>query len=231
MQVVQLAAVGDSGHQGSELQRRLRDFLAETGQHAHAAILGWRRGEIAWLLSGNVQTGFLAISEQPHDIGMAELFERLDLGFETSAKAFLAGQGGRKDLDGRFLARCGVDPLVNGSHTSGPKKDVKTVSAEAMTALINYEWPGNVRELEHAVERAAILVHGSTITLRELPPEVAQRRKGVPSGDPLNLRSQERDVIRRALDRFKGNRKRTAAALNISTVTLWRKMKEYDLTA
>ena len=40
------------------------------------------------------------------------------------------------------------------------KKDVKTVSAEAMTALINYEWPGNVRELEHAIERAVILAHG-----------------------------------------------------------------------
>ena len=49
------------------------------------------------------------------------------------------------------------------------KKDLKTVSAEAMTALINYQWPGNVRELEHAVERAAILAHGTTITLRELP--------------------------------------------------------------
>lgn len=31
------------------------------------------------------------------------------------------------------------------------KKEIKTVSAEAMTALINYRWPGNVRELEHAV--------------------------------------------------------------------------------
>ena len=111
------------------------------------------------------------------------------------------------------------------------KKDVKAVSAEAMTALINYEWPGNVRELEHAIERAAILAHGTTITLRELPPEVSQRRKGAPEGDPLNLRSQERELIRRALEQHKGNRKRTAGALNISTVTLWRKMKEYDLTA
>jgi DNA-binding NtrC family response regulator len=110
------------------------------------------------------------------------------------------------------------------------KKDVKVVSAEGMTALINYEWPGNVRELEHAIERAAILAHGSTITLRELPPEVSQRKKGAFTGDPLNLRSQERDLIRRALERYKGNRKRAAAALNISTVTLWRKMKEYDIT-
>jgi len=111
------------------------------------------------------------------------------------------------------------------------KKDVKAVTAEGMTALIDYQWPGNVRELEHAIERAAILAHGTTITLRELPPEVSQRKRGAPVGDPLNLRSQERELIRRALERYKGNRKRTAGALNISTVTLWRKMKEYDLTA
>jgi transcriptional regulator with PAS, ATPase and Fis domain len=110
------------------------------------------------------------------------------------------------------------------------KKNVKTVSAEAMTALINYEWPGNVRELEHAVERAVILAHGPSVTVRELPPEVTQRKRSGPAGDGLNLQSQERDLIRRALDRYKGNRKQAAEALHISTVTLWRKMKEYELT-
>ena len=39
------------------------------------------------------------------------------------------------------------------------KKDVRTVSADAMSALMNYRWPGNVRELEHAVERAVILAN------------------------------------------------------------------------
>jgi transcriptional regulator with PAS, ATPase and Fis domain len=109
-------------------------------------------------------------------------------------------------------------------------KDVKTVSSEAMTALISYEWPGNVRELEHAIERAVILAHGSSVTVRELPPEVTQRKRGGPIGDGLNLQSQERDLIRRALERYKGNRKQAAQALHISTVTLWRKMKEYELT-
>ena len=46
----------------------------------------------------------------------------------------------------------------------------------------------------------------------------------------INLQSQERDLIRRALERYKGNRKQAAEALHISTVTLWRKMKEYQLT-
>ena len=69
------------------------------------------------------------------------------------------------------------------------KKDVKRVSAEAMTALIDYQWPGNVRELEHAIERAVILAHGPTVTVRELPPEVSQRRKHGASGDPPNIRA------------------------------------------
>jgi two-component system response regulator HydG len=99
-----------------------------------------------------------------------------------------------------------------------------------MTALINYEWPGNVRELEHAIERAVILAHGSSVTVRELPPEVTQRKRSGPIADGLNLQSQERDLIRRALERYKGNRKQAAEALHISTVTLWRKMKEYELT-
>ena len=110
------------------------------------------------------------------------------------------------------------------------KKDVQAVSPDAMTALINYEWPGNVRELEHAVERAVILAHGARVTVRDLPPEVTRRKVRGTTGDPLNLRSQERELIRRALERYKGNRKKAAEALNISTVTLWRKMKEYELT-
>ena len=108
-------------------------------------------------------------------------------------------------------------------------KDVRTVSAEAMTLLVRYSWPGNVRELEHAVERAVILARGTAVTVRELPPELADSRDRAQAGDNLDLKAQEQRLIVRALERFNGNRKQAAAALNISAVTLWRKMKEYDL--
>ena len=36
-------------------------------------------------------------------------------------------------------------------------------------------------------------------------------------------------LAERALRRFRGNRRRAAKALNISTVTLWRRMKRYGL--
>lgn len=111
------------------------------------------------------------------------------------------------------------------------KKDVKTVSAEAMTALMNYRWPGNVRELEHAIERAVIVARGDSIKIRELPPEVSQKTRLRASDDSLDLQAQERAMIERALERFRGNRRQAADALKISTVTLWRKMKQYGLGA
>jgi DNA-binding NtrC family response regulator len=111
------------------------------------------------------------------------------------------------------------------------KKDVQNVSSDAMTALMNYSWPGNVRELEHAIERAVIVARGTSIRLRELPPEVSQKSRQPVAGDNLDLPALERAAIERALERFRGNRRQAAEALKISTVTLWRKMKQYGLVA
>ena len=111
------------------------------------------------------------------------------------------------------------------------KKDVRVVSADAMSALMNYRWPGNVRELEHAIERAVILANAASIRLRDLPPEVTQKSRRRPGDDTLDLQEQERTSIERALERFGGNRRKAAEALNISTVTLWRKIKQFGLSA
>jgi DNA-binding NtrC family response regulator len=118
-----------------------------------------------------------------------------------------------------FLVRAG----------SRMKKDVRVVSADAMSALMKYPWPGNVRELEHAVERAVILANSPSVKVRDLPPEVIQKRHPRRGDDTLDLQEQERLSIERALERFGGNRRQAAEALNISTVTLWRKMKRYGL--
>ena len=55
------------------------------------------------------------------------------------------------------------------------------MSADAMTALMNYRWPGNVRELEHAVERAVILANNPNIRVRDLPPEITQKSRVGPA--------------------------------------------------
>ena len=127
-----------------------------------------------------------------------------------------------------------IPPLVHNflvRAASRMKKDVSSVSAEAMTALMNYRWPGNVRQLEHAVERAVILANNPNIRVRDLPPEITQKSRGRTSDDTLDLQEQERVMIERALERFDGNRRKAADALKISTVTLWRKMKQFGISS
>ena len=52
----------------------------------------------------------------------------------------------------------------------------------------------------------------------------SRRSRAVAAGDDtLDLQEQERASIERALERFGGNRRKAAEALNISTVTLWRR--------
>jgi transcriptional regulator with PAS, ATPase and Fis domain len=127
-----------------------------------------------------------------------------------------------------------IPALVHGfliRAASRMKKDVRAVSADAMAALMTHRWPGNVRELEHAIERAVILANGASIRPRDLPPEVTQTSRRRPGDHTLDLQEQERMSIARALERFDGNRRKAAEALNISTVTLWRKMKRFGLSA
>jgi DNA-binding NtrC family response regulator len=125
-----------------------------------------------------------------------------------------------------------IPPLVHNflvRAASRMKKDVSSVSADAMTALMNYRWPGNVRELEHAIERAVILANNPNIRVRDLPPEITQKSRARAGDDTLDLQEQERVMITRALERFRGNRRQAADALKISPVTLWRKMKRYGI--
>ena len=127
-----------------------------------------------------------------------------------------------------------IPPLVHNflvRAASRMRKDVSSVSADAMTALMNYRWPGNVRELEHAVERAVILANNPNIRVRDLPPEITQKPRARAGDDTLDLQEQERVMIERALERFGGNRRQAAEALKISTVTLWRKMKQFGISS
>ena len=75
------------------------------------------------------------------------------------------------------------------------------------------------------------MARGTSIRVRELPPEVSQKNRERSADDSLDLQAQERRLIERALERFRGNRREAAGALKISTVTLWRKMKQYGLDA
>ena len=99
----------------------------------------------------------------------------------------------------------------------------------ALEHLLHYSWPGNVRELEHAIERACALAAGPRIDVEDLPDVV---RRGPRPADPVDVRplqrivrSHRRALILATLERYDGNRRRTATALGISPSTLKRTLR------
>jgi transcriptional regulator with PAS, ATPase and Fis domain len=53
------------------------------------------------------------------------------------------------------------------------KKDIKSISVDAMNKLIAFSWPGNVRQLENVIERAIVMAEADTVTTEHLPFAVA----------------------------------------------------------
>ncbi|MCP5108230.1 MAG: sigma-54-dependent Fis family transcriptional regulator, partial [bacterium] len=52
-------------------------------------------------------------------------------------------------------------------------KHIRTISKDALNALVKYDYPGNIRELENIVERAVVLTRGDVLTQRDLPVFIA----------------------------------------------------------
>ncbi len=55
----------------------------------------------------------------------------------------------------------------------------KSIASDAMGILTKYAWPGNVRELKNLIERLAIMVQKDTITIKDLPANLADPKTAV----------------------------------------------------
>jgi len=126
---------------------------------------------------------------------------------------------------------------------------VKGISERALNCLMNYNWPGNVRELRNAVERAMMLEQGKTLSEENFNHSITsfvrkddrgfqdEAQQGVarsgngkivlpPEG--IALKDVEKDLIRQALERYRGNQTKAAKCLRMSRDTLRYRMKKYD---
>jgi len=115
--------------------------------------------------------------------------------------------------------------------------NVRGLDTEARRLLYEYAWPGNVRELENTIERAMVLAEGDLIVGADLPERVREARDPVQvqlaSGElsvKKTTRVIEEILIRRALQKTKGNRTRAAEVLEISHRALLYKIKDYQIT-
>jgi DNA-binding NtrC family response regulator len=113
----------------------------------------------------------------------------------------------------------------------------KRLAAEAAARLVSHRWPGNVRELKNAMERAAVLARGETVSAADLNFVSAEAIANPialdwPEEDlPAAVERLETMLIRRALERAKGNRAEAARALGIHRQLLYVKIKRLGLEA
>jgi DNA-binding NtrC family response regulator len=126
--------------------------------------------------------------------------------------------------------------LVEENNAQGGKQ-VGGLSAEALDRLDAYAWPGNLDELARAMAEAHQRAGGPEIAVADLPERLHlaasaaahPRRKEETIVLDEFLGRMERELIRRALARAKGNKAKAARLLGLTRPRLYRRMVQLGL--
>jgi len=120
-----------------------------------------------------------------------------------------------------------------GQSSQAIKKNIQEIDRDAVALLSQYSWPGNIRELENVIESAVAFGKGPAIGVEDFPEYLRNlsietyRSRSVE--ELPTLEEHEKQYIRWVLEKSGGNKSRAAQMLGIDRVSLWRKMKRYDL--
>ncbi|MED4683118.1 sigma 54-interacting transcriptional regulator [Bacillus mycoides] len=119
-------------------------------------------------------------------------------------------------------------------------RNVEGLTDSAVSYLQSYEWPGNVRELENILGRAIIFMNYNEIYIdvHHLPSLHKEEQVETKQNNLLPELEEkalehlvtefEGNIIREYLEKFDGNKTKTAKALGISVRNLYYKLEKYD---
>jgi DNA-binding NtrC family response regulator len=105
-------------------------------------------------------------------------------------------------------------------------KRIGAISPDALDRLMRHSWPGNVRELENAVERAMVVGHPPRLERDDFSLHLDN---GPPRSGSESLEEVEQEHIRNVLEKHGWNITRSAEILGINRVTLYNKIRKYEL--
>ncbi|MFN4305812.1 sigma-54 interaction domain-containing protein [Sulfurihydrogenibium azorense] len=118
-------------------------------------------------------------------------------------------------------------PLIVNSILSKKRKRITT---RAMQYIISKDWYGNVRELRAFLDAVCIFCNSDFIDLEDLSNEYVNfnhEKDDIEFSEEVLFNEQKRII--EALKRANGNKNKAAKLLGISPVTLWRKIKQYNI--
>jgi DNA-binding NtrC family response regulator len=124
-------------------------------------------------------------------------------------------------------------------YASEKKKGFKRFHKEAVKILENHDWEGNVRELQNTIERVVLLNDGDEVIPEHLrfltsDKEVSTFAASLAPGhivlppDKIDLKSIEREIVKKTLKMFKGNKTRSAEYLGLTRSALRSRLGEMD---
>lgn len=110
----------------------------------------------------------------------------------------------------------------------GEKYQRKTgISRGALAQLAKHTWPGNIRELKYTLEKAVIMADHAILTERDF---LLKTSPVSPEGiRMINLKQNEREIIKKAIQLNGGNLSQAARHLGISRRTLYNKIRKYEI--
>ena len=104
------------------------------------------------------------------------------------------------------------------------ERNITGFTPETISQLEKYHWSGNLRELRNVVRRAVLFVSGNEISPDDLP------LFNEPKMENLTLRpDNEKEQIKAALHKARGNKTLAAQLLKIDRKTLYNKMHLYEI--
>jgi len=117
------------------------------------------------------------------------------------------------------------------------RKNVKSISNDAVKIFTKYSWPGNVRELQNVIESAVVMANAETLEISDFPEEISNSDinrsfdYNLPFRDAKKIvvDTFERDFVSRKLAENNGNISKTAEALGMHRQSLQQKIKDLNM--
>jgi len=115
---------------------------------------------------------------------------------------------------------------------------IRSIDPAMIEAMHSYGWPGNIRELRNELRRCALFARDGIVRPASLSASIAAQvakvceqagQVSIPAGLAGSIALSEQQAIETMLRTQNYNRAATARALGISRVTLYNKIRRYNI--
>jgi DNA-binding NtrC family response regulator len=117
------------------------------------------------------------------------------------------------------------------------KKQIKTISPDALNKFQEYQWPGNIRELENLIDNLILTTSGDVINIDDIPKylshlkETALKETSIDLDRPLrDARNEfEKNYLIGLLKKYNSNINMIAEKSGMNRKSIFLKLQEYNI--